>query len=199
MQNPYTFVRDRYDLFKINTWAFIFCSLVQSLPRRIAYPRICVFGWKWYCVYMVRKCYYFLRFNDIFGCRGFDIWFDMDGRCRGQAIRRRTLPFRYKCLWEWDSMSKNLYNENKIWQIQIVALVDTGTVPEVPGPLGEHLISKTTIYFWKQIGSPLCSLWFCWLFLMVFPFLEVTTDFLPTFSGIFRKIESDEKWILMVK
>ena len=44
-------------------------------------------------------------------------------------------------------MSKNLYNENKIRQIQIVALVDTGTVPEVPGPLGEHSKGKTTIYF----------------------------------------------------
>ena len=49
--------------------------------------------------------------------------------------------------WEWNSMSKTLYNENKIWQIQIVALVDLRTVPEVPGPLGEHSKGKTTIYF----------------------------------------------------
>ena len=57
-------------------------------------------------------------------------------------------------------MSKTLYNENKIWQIQIVALVDARTVPEVPGPLGEHSISKTTIYFWPVPCAPLCSLCF---------------------------------------
>ena len=67
-------------------------------------------------------------------------------------------------LWEWNSMSKTLYNENKIWQIQIVALVDTGTVPEVPGPLGEHSISKTTIYFWPVPCAPLCSLCFATFF-----------------------------------
>ena len=63
-------------------------------------------------------------------------------------------------LWEWNSMSKTLYNENKIWQIQIVALVDTGTVPEVPGPLGEHSKGKTTIYFWPVPCAPFRSLCF---------------------------------------
>ena len=66
--------------------------------------------------------------------------------------------------------------------------MDTGTVPDVPGPLGEHLKGKTTIYF---LDCALCMAlqpMFCYC---LCPFLEVTTDFFTTFSGKLKVMKMD--------